>query len=1272
MQTRTNSHAPHRWFSWRIALALAIALASLAYVLPLAATRFIGQNVLRAHARAALTSALEHPVDIQGDVTLTMVPWFGLRTGPVTVANDPQFSPAPLLSADSVTIALRLSALLQKRVVVDSIALAAASLNLGRDKSGRENWRPMPMDRQASPTLPRGWEVESLPNGLRLWNARLTYADRQSGISLDVSRLTLTTSRSRPFDFSVSCTVSALPWGFSGELAAQGIGSFGGKDGDNVFVHGSKVTGWLRLPDSADLPGGRVSLSGQVRVHGESGAFEVADMVLEGLGARVTGQVDAAGLHEEHPYLFLRLTAKGNRDGDWTRRLGLNLASPPVFKAPPPSGESGQAGSEEPSISSPVPPQDIEAELDLASTPSGWLTQRAELRDGPGRLEGSARDIGGEVFFDVKAANLDLGPWLGLKLPAGLSGVQEPKSVNGSFSGTDLRLGPFDFLNVELSAHGDQGSLRLYPFTAMTNLALFTSDFRINPGQGARTFSGNARVQELPDGSAAGPPTTMAEVALDGQSGPENVTGSLRLDIAECNPSWKPAWLPDNSLKAWGILGSGSAKASFKLSRGQGHAWEVPDFTVKTSASLVTGKASGDSGQTSLDIQADRLELDRLRQLAAVFDLSAGYSPWPVEVRIGVKRLFASGLDVDDLFVAGQSSPEALQLSTISGRTLGGRFAGSLGLEDHPDRHSMTASLTAQGIQGAQMRTLLPDGPRLLGPLECRLSLDASTPGSVPVWQALHGQADVQLGLGSIAFSPGSPGGGDSPRPWQVSRASAGIKIAIKPVQAQAGEHPREAATADVTGTVKVDSPGILRSSQVDLKGQAGLDARGLPLWYRQPVASASHVLGLPFTLPGKTVLATWTGKFEADLERGVFSLSGVNLLAGGVPGRAFLGAQEAQGGGLVLTGSLDIPEWSPREAAARLGLTLPGRAAPDAWRRAAFAAEFGGSARELKLNNIRAVLDDSVITGQAGLSGPRTRLDLSVDSLDLDRLAPPPEYPNPARRPEELLPLATLRELDMDAKVRCGRLVKGHLTWENVLTEFTAQDGRFQLRQNAPSFYGGPCQVDIAGDARGTDLKTRMSLKLTGFSAPRILKDLAGAGGLSKGTVDFQADLESRGTTDRDLRRNAVGAARFEVRDGTLILGGKAARPALPVKPSGSKTDRADPEPPSGDGVAFSRLAADFSVREGLAITRDIALTGPSLTAKGDGWINLDAERIDLNLTANIPDVGQVPVRISGELYDPKMDIDRSRILEGTILNVFKGAISLPGNIINQFRKIF
>ncbi|WP_084502475.1 AsmA family protein [Fundidesulfovibrio putealis] len=1264
-------------------LAAAVVLVALAYALPPAATRVIGQEVLRAHAQAALSAALDRKVDVSGDVSLTMAPWFGLRTGPVTIPNDPGFGPKPLLSVDSITIGLDLSALITRRILVDSISLAQAELNLGRDETGRENWRIPPPEPGSLPQAPSGWKVETLPTGLRLWNASLSFTDRITGHTVEVRRLNLNTSQSRPFDFSVSCEISVDSLGVAGELHAQGVGSYG-SGGGHVHVHSSDAAGWLTLPPMDGMPAQRLDMSAKVMVHGEAGAFELGNLVLDGLGVHLTGQVNAAGLYEAQPYVHLNLAAMGERLGAWARLLGVAPA-PPVRR--PVSGAT-------PSITLPTTADPVQAELVLSSTPSGWLASKAVLRDGAGRLEGTARNIGGHLSFDVTASGLDISSWVPGRNLLQFDKATGVSSVRGRFTGNSLKLGELDILDMEVSTSGDKGALRLYPFTARSHLALLTSDIRFRPSGAATAFSGTARVQALPPDAAptAGhtPPVTVLEASLSGEAGARGISGKASAKVADYSRHFKPAWLSEDTLKAWELLGGGSAGASFAVQGGADSsggaardlAWEITDLDLKTSASHITGRVSdaGKSGdkprKTTLDLQADRLELARLRQFAAIFgyqDTDGGFAPWPIDAKIAAKRFVAqNNIAIDDLQAAVQVSPDAIKVSSLSGSTLGGKFTGGADLENAAGRRTLTATLALAGVQSAHLHQFWPDLPKSSGPLECRLGLDATVQNDTPLWQAMRGQAELQLGQGTVTFSPDQ---GDS-RPWPVTRSSASLKFSTKPVppNPQGQDKPREAVLADVAGTLRVDSPGVVRSSQLEIKGQAGLDGTGKPLWYRQPRVEGAHTLALPFLPAGRSTRASWAGRFEADIERGSFTLAGLELNVGGVPGRASLNGQPVQGA-TALTGSLDIPEFNPRDAAPRLGLTVPERSDPALWRRARLSAEFGGTLKEVRVNHLQAALDDMTITGLAAVSGPRTRLDLAVNALDLDRLAPAaPQSPNPAKRPETPLPLAELRELSLDAKVRFGRLVKDKLTWENALTEFSAQGGRFQLRQTSPQFYGGPYSLDIRGDARGQEMKAHMELKLSGFSATNLLRDLAGGTSLQQGLTNFYVNVETHGATDRALRRHADGKAGFEVLGGRLSVREAGGRKQSTTPAPGVISNRDDAPPPSPptDGLPFTRMGADFTVRGGLAITRDFVLAGTGITAKGDGWVNLDDERIDLYLSATVPDVGDIPVRISGNLYDPHMDIDKSKILGDTIVNIFKGVFSIPGDVMNQLRSIF
>jgi len=1274
MRARIHRLIPRSGISWRAVLVWILIPAALAYFLPLAVSRMIGQDFLRAEAKAALSAALSRPVDIQGDVELTLVPWFGLRIGSVVVANDPAFGPEPLLRASSVTLEVSLPALAQKKVIVDSIALTKANLNLCRDENGRTNWRAPATDNVSAAQAPAGWTVESLPTGVRLWDAELSYTDRKTGVSVRLDRLTLNSSRSRPFAFSLSCRVAADPWKMAGELTAQGTGDYGGETDAQVFIHSSAFSGWFTLPQfagTADPKAEKVAFSGRARVHGGEGAVKVDGLTLDGLGASVAGQVNAAGLYGESPSIALKLSAHGARHGLWTKLVGLHF-----------EGTSPAA-------------QDISAELSFVTTPLGWLAEKIVLQDGEGRLEGSANNVKGDVTFDITAGGMDVTPWLTAAFASPLgqgasSGL--PNSIAGRVSGTDLHFGAARHIdNLEMTIQGRDGTFRLYPATVRASQTLMTADVRIahtpdaSDPAAAYDFSATARVQGLFPAASSGKsapgvlPPALAELSLTGKGGNAGITGRIRATLADVpGGGFSPGWLTPDLLNGWGMLGASSGQAGFRVpAAGQAawSSWELSGLSLKTAGSQVTGKIAEIGGKAVLDIQVDRLDADSLRQLAGKG--GGASTPWPMDAKIAVKRLTLFGLDVDDAEVQGQTTPSGIKVSALSGTALGGKITGQAEFEDRSDRRNLSLTLAAAKIQASGLRALLPAFPKL-GPLDGHVSLEASARGNAPLWQGMRGLLDVQMGRGAVSLD------GEEAGSWLVNSAQTNLRFSVKPAQAQGGEQPREAAILEASGTARLDLPGMIRVTQVELKGQAGLAASGKPLWYRQPKLDVTHAVALPLAASGKLARAAWSGRFEADMEKGGVSVSGVEGNLEGIPFRGAFSARqpaETRSGAslpLAVTGTVDIPQFNPRNVAFRLGYPLPLTLPPQAWQRARFSAQLKGSLKDMQVHAIQAVLDDSAITGQIRFGGAKTRLELSADSLNFDKLFPPSEDKAPSKRPEEPLPLTQLRDLALEGTVRAGRLVRGRLTWENAVGDFTAQGGVFRLGLVSPSFYGGPYRLDVNGDARGAELKASLGLKVSGVSVPTVLRDLAGGGSFSAGTADFQIDVQTKGATDRQLRRNAVGQASLKVSDGRMGLRDRESRAsASPAEASdigwNESLKRTSSTPAPDPGMAFSRLAAAFSIRDGMAVTRDLSVTGGPINARGDGWISLDDETISLSVLADIPNAGEVPVRISGPLYDPKLDIDKAKMLEGSIVNMFKNIGRLPGNILNQlFRRGF
>ncbi len=101
----------------------------------------------------ALSRALGRPVSV-AEVHLRLFPWPGLDLRRVVVQDDPAFSAEPLLRADEVTAAFRLTSLWRGRLEIARLSFSYPSLNLVRAPSGHWNLESLLERARQTPTAP--------------------------------------------------------------------------------------------------------------------------------------------------------------------------------------------------------------------------------------------------------------------------------------------------------------------------------------------------------------------------------------------------------------------------------------------------------------------------------------------------------------------------------------------------------------------------------------------------------------------------------------------------------------------------------------------------------------------------------------------------------------------------------------------------------------------------------------------------------------------------------------------------------------------------------------------------------------------------------------------------------------------------------------------------------------------------------------------------------------------------------------------------------------
>lgn len=101
-----------------------------------------GANRLRTRLVRSISFALGHSVEV-ASVNFRLLPRPGFDLEKFVVREDPAFGAEPLLRAEEVTAALRLSSLVRGRLEIARLSLTEPSLNLARNPQGHWNLEPI-------------------------------------------------------------------------------------------------------------------------------------------------------------------------------------------------------------------------------------------------------------------------------------------------------------------------------------------------------------------------------------------------------------------------------------------------------------------------------------------------------------------------------------------------------------------------------------------------------------------------------------------------------------------------------------------------------------------------------------------------------------------------------------------------------------------------------------------------------------------------------------------------------------------------------------------------------------------------------------------------------------------------------------------------------------------------------------------------------------------------------------------------------------------------
>ncbi len=376
----------------------------------------------------------------------------------------------------------------------------------------------------------------------------------------------------------------------------------------------------------------------------------------------------------------------------------------------------------------------------------------------------------------------------------------------------------------------------------------------------------------------------------------------------------------------------------------------------------------------------------------------------------------------------------------------------------------------------------------------------------------------------------------------------------------------------------------------------------------------------------------------------------------------------------LAFNGNIAITPFNLRKLANDLKIELPEMADPDTLKQVQLSTEISGSKNAVTARNLQLTLDQSQLTGQAGISNfakPGYTFDLSLDQIDADRYLPPAKETTeqPAKAPAttanaaansapaEELPLAALREINAKGSFKIGKLKVSGITSENIVITIDAKDGLVKLAPLSAELYQGKYQGNINLDARNDALKLSVDENLQGIQAGPLLKDLTGNDRIS-GTANANVKLAGSGKDINAIKQSLSGNGAFSFTDGALkgINIAEAIRQAKAVI-SGQRASETN-EPVQTD---FSSLKGSFTANEGIINNQDLELMSPLLRVTGAGDIDLPREVLDYGVRVSIVGTiegqgGQgledlrgltIPVKVTGSFDNPRPSVDLAAVLK-------------------------
>ncbi len=368
--------------------------------------------------------------------------------------------------------------------------------------------------------------------------------------------------------------------------------------------------------------------------------------------------------------------------------------------------------------------------------------------------------------------------------------------------------------------------------------------------------------------------------------------------------------------------------------------------------------------------------------------------------------------------------------------------------------------------------------------------------------------------------------------------------------------------------------------------------------------------------------------------------------------------------------GQIAIANFSPKEIAKKLGITLPNTSDATVLNKVKLDLNFSGNIDGANISKLTVVMDDTELTGTASVknfSAPAIRFDINVNDIDIDRYLPPTAEstsstnmkaatPGTAAAGAAQLPLEPLRALNINGNFKLGKLKISGAHLSDITFIAKAKGGRINLDPIKANLYKGSYKGSIALDVRKDTPTLRFIETLHSVNAGPLLKDILGKDLLS-GTANVTAQLTTTGMDLETIKKSLNGKANFSFRDGAV----KGVNIAQMIREANAKLNKKPAPPKASNETDFAEMTGSVTITNGIARNKDLKIKSPLLRINGKGNVNLPREKIKYLVNVSIVESSKgqtgkeldelksltIPIKVTGTFDKLKYNLDLGPVLQ-------------------------